>query len=251
MPFMLSTRRALLAQAAALTAPPLLAQPRELLMVNTVYPPFVCPPKHPLGAGLDVDLARDALRRCGLGMRLELLPWKRVLVTLEAGKADLTTTISRQPERDAYLRWSQPYRLGAAYTFYLRSGDGRSIRSLSDVAGLRLGTVIGFRYPPAIVELGGVRLEPARDLATLVTLLEAGRIDAIVVTAIAGAWEVRERGFAERLQRQAFEYASDSPNYFGFAKSRVDEALVEQVNAALAAMQREGVMAKLEARYLG
>lgn len=221
-----------------------------LLLVNAVYPPFVNPAGHPQGEGLDIEIAREALRRVGREIRVELLPWKRVLLQLESGHADLTTTISRNGDRDRYLLWTQSYRNGASYRFYTRKESPLQLKALGDLAGRHLGTVQGFYYPEAITGQPGVLIDSARDVAVLAQKLNAGRIDVMVVTGIRGAWEIREAGLADQLTRQPYVYAAVSPNYMAFSKARIDQALVAATNAALQRMAVDGSMAAIERRYL-
>jgi polar amino acid transport system substrate-binding protein len=221
-----------------------------LLLVNAVYPPFVNPAGHPRGEGLDIEIAREALRRVGREIRVELLPWKRVLLQLEIGHADLTTTISRNGDRDRYLLWTQSYRNGASYQFYTRKESPLQLKTLGDLAGRHLGTVQGFYYPEAITGQPGVMIDSARDVAVLAQKLNARRIDVMVVTGIRGALEIREAGLADQLTRQPYVYAAVSPNYMAFSKARIDPGLVAATNAALQRMAADGSMAAIERRYL-
>lgn len=225
-------------------------QTQPLLLVNAVYPPFVNPAGHAQGEGLDIDIAREALKRAGHDIQVQLLPWKRALLMLEQGHADFTTTISRNGDRDRYLRWTQSYRNGANYQFYTRHDSPLQIRSLDDLAGRRLGIVDGFFYPEAITRAPGMTVESARDVGVLAQKLRAGRIEVMVVTALRGAWEIREAGLAGLLKRQPYQYATVSPNYMAFSKRRCDEALVARVQTALSQMAADGTLAAIERRYL-
>lgn len=221
-----------------------------LLLVNAVYPPFVNPAGDPQGEGLHVEIAREALRRVGRELRIELLPWQRVLLMLEKGQADLTTSISRDADRDRYLYWTQSYREGAHYQFYTRKGATLQIKTLNDLNGHRLGTVQGFTYPEAITGQPGVVIDSARDVGMLARKLQAGRIDVMVVTGIRGAWEIREAGLADMLLRQPYQHPAASTSYMAFSKARVDMALVVATRAALQQMMTDGTMSSLERRYL-
>lgn len=238
----------LLAGGGAFAAP--VEPDRPLVLVNAVYPPFVNPPGHAQGEGLDIEIAREALRRAGREVRVELLPWKRVLLMLELGQADLTTTISRNGDRDRYLRWTQSYRNGAKYQFYTRHDSPLQINGLAGLAGRRLGVVEGFFYPEAITRQPRMVVESARDVGVLAQKLTAGRLEVMVVTATRGAWEIREAGLTQQLKRQPYEYAAISPNYMAFSKQRSDEALVAATRAALAQMMADGTLAAIERRYL-
>lgn len=219
-------------------------------MVNTVYPPFVNPPGDPAGEGLDVDIASEALRRAGYALELRLLPWKRVLLELETGQADFTTTISRRDDRNRYLDWSPPYRNGADYCFFARPGAPFTLDSLAGLRGRTLGVVSGFHYPAPLVEAGGVRLMPGRDVGMLVKMLLAQRSDYMVATALAGRWELRQRGLEDRVQLQPYRYHSDSPNYLAFARARPPAmAALSAVSAALTQMRADGTLRRIEKRY--
>ena len=250
-PFHLDRRRWL----ASLAAVPALAHAEKgasapLVMVNTIYPPFVNAPGDPGGEGLDVEIAREVLRRIGHTMELQVVPWRRVLLMLEYGHADFTTTISRRDDRDRYLEWSNPYRLGAAYRFYALKSSKFKLNSLDDLRGRRLGLIAGFNYPPPITEVPNVRLERTGDIAMLTKMLIADRTDFMVVTAIAGAWEIRKLGLADRLEQQPYEYTSTSPNYLAFSKRRPIAGKLPAINAALQAMVKDGSMARIQAKYL-
>ena len=227
------------------------AAPPALLMVNTIYPPFINPPGHPSGEGIDVEIAREALQRGGgYTVELQLLPWKRALRLLELGEADFTTTISRSGARDKFLGWSQGYRTAGDYRFYSRKGSGLLLTDLQGLKGKRLGVIAGFVYPPLVLRDAGAVIETARDITAAFQMLLAGRTDYIVVTAIAGLWEIRERGFKDWLDKQPFEHASDSPNYMAFSLARKPAAALAAMEAGLASMRRDGSIGRIERKYL-
>lgn len=240
------TRRLLLAASL-----PAMAQARPVLaMVNTVYPPFVNEPGGPAGEGLDVEIAREALRRAGYALELRLRPWKRVLLELETGQADFTTTISRRDDRNRYLDWSPAYRNGADYCFFARPGAPFALTQLDELQGRRLGVVGGFHYPPPLLQVPGLRLVPGRDVSMLVKMLLAERSDYLVATALAGRWELKQLGLTEQVREQPYRYHSDSPNYLAFARARPQAmAALPAVSAALTQMQADGTLRRIERRY--
>ncbi len=227
------------------------SQPNELLLVNAPYPPFVLEAGDPMGEGLDVDIARAALASAGYRLRLELVPWRRALQMLEAGEADLTTTISLSGERERFLLFSEGYRHSVRYHFYSRRGSGLRIERLEDLAQVSLGYSAGFFYPPAIKQAVGRGLVEGRDLGVTVRMLHAGRSDLIVVNHLAGLWTIRRLGFEAQLERQPFSYSSGSPTYMALSRTRHgDGRLLNTLNEGLRALQKDGTLARLEARYL-
>ncbi|MFO1253267.1 MAG: hypothetical protein U1E77_19535 [Inhella sp.] len=66
------------------------------------------------------------------------------------------------------------------------------------------------------------------------------------MTAIAGAWEVRQLGLEQQLLRQAFEHHSDSPNYLAFSRARTEAGFMPRVDAALKTLMQDGTLARIE-----
>lgn len=259
----MGTRRQLLLGAGALALPPAWAQPASavaaaapdtpLRLVDAVYPPFVNPAGHADGPGLDIEIARQALRRGGHTgeVALQLVPWKRALFLLEHGAADFTTTLAFSSERERFLHYSRPYRAGIRYRFYSRRGAGLQIRHLDELRGHRLALSSGFIYPPAVLAtVGREQLEYGRDVGDAVQRVIRGRAELVIASTFAGGWEIHELGLADQLERQPLEYAIERPVHMGFSRaSPAAVAALDAMNRGLAALQRDGSLARLEQRY--
>jgi polar amino acid transport system substrate-binding protein len=228
-----------------------LAEARQLILVNAVYAPFVNPEGDPSGEGIDVEIAREALRRGGGDFQIELrlVPWKRAVLMLEQGDADFTTTISKNGDRERTLLFTRGYRESVGYHFYARKGSNLAIRRMEDLGGKRLGVASGFFYPEAITGYPGIHIEQGQDMATAIRMLELGRSDLIIVNAIAGFWEIRRLGLLDKIERQPLTYSSDSPTYMAFSRAR-DPAAYESMQRGLAAMQADGSLRRIEQKYL-
>jgi polar amino acid transport system substrate-binding protein len=227
--------------------------PSPLVLANAVYPPLVNPRGHASGEGIDIDIAREALRRGGAEWPLEIqwVPWKRVLSMLERGLADFTTTVNFSPERERFLRFSSGYRQGTRYHFYSRKGAGLNVRKLEDLRGHRLALSEGFIYPEPVLQMVGKAVEYGKDVAAAVRLVEAGRAEVVIVSHLAGLWAIREQGLAGALERQPFELLKTSPVFMAFSRaSPRAEAALAAMNAGLASMKRDGSIVRIEQRYL-
>jgi polar amino acid transport system substrate-binding protein len=252
----MDTRRRFLASPALLLPGWAAAEPAAsgpLVLANTVYPPLVNPAGHASGEGVDIDIAREALKRGGWHGEIDVqwVPWKRVLFMLERGLADFTTTVNYSTERDRFLRWSVSYRAGKQYHFYTRRGSGLKLEKLQDLRGLRLAVGSGYIYPQAVLDQVEGRVEQARDVGAAVQLVEHQRADVVIVTALVGLWEIRQLGLADRLDRQPLQHFNPEPTFMGFAKASARApAALAAMDAGLAAMQRDGSIARIEKRYV-
>lgn len=251
----MSSRRSLLAAGAATLALPAWAEapPTTLVLANTVYPPLVNPQGHASGEGIDIEIAREALKRGGYagGIEIQWVPWKRALFMLERGLADFTTTVNHSAERDRFLRFSTSYRAGKHYDFYTRRGAGLNLTRLEDLRGLKLAVGAGYIYPQAVLDQLDGRVEYARDVGTAVQLVEHGRADAVIVTTLVGLWEVRHLGLVGHLERQPLQYFNPEPTFMGFSRASPRAmAALPAMDAGLASMLRDGSIARIEKRYV-
>lgn len=228
------------------------AFPRELLMVNTPYPPYVMPEGHPAGPGIDVELARIALERIGVALRISMVPFSRGLFMLENGEAQLTTTLSVRDDRGAYLYWSHPYRTDVSYHFYVPADGAFLPRSLEELRGKTVGTVRGFFYPAPFADDAMIRKLEAPDMPSLVAMGAAKRFDAIIVNGIVGKYEIAVSGRAAQLKEAPFEIRSPDSRgtVFGFSRKAVAPDLVGAFNRELEKLIADGTMHSITEKYL-
>lgn len=224
-----------------------------LVLANALYPPLVNPQGHASGEGVDIDIAREALHRGGYpgGIEIQWVPWKRVLFMLERGVADFTTTVNYSKDRDRFLRWSMAYRAGVKYHFYTRKGSGLRLQHLDDLRGHSLALSAGFIYPKAVLEMADGRVEYGRDVGGAVQLVERGRAEVVIVSALAGTWEIRQLGVADSLERQPLEHFNAEPTFMAFSKNSPRAmAALAAMDTGLASMLRDGSITRIEKRYV-
>ena len=220
-------------------------------MVVEADPPYVLPPRHPLGKGIDIDIdIAEAALRLGGGPKLVLqyVPFRRALVMLERGEADLTVALRRTPERERFLSFSRPYGEEVRHQF-LRSADSSvRVRSLDDLRGLRVGVVRGFAYPPALAAALGQPASQATSKPALLRMLAAGHVDLAVMNAVVADWLMSELELGT-LRAEPFELRSGAPTQMAFSRRPAALAALAQLNQGLAQLEKSG-WARFEARYL-
>lgn len=216
------------------------AERAPLRMAVEIDPPYVLPDSEPLGAGIDIDLARQALALGqGPDFRVQLLPFRRVLALLEAGQADLSLGMGRTPERERYLAYSQPYGGEVRHQFISAIGSGVVVRSLAELRGLRVGLVRGYAYPAPVLEAVGPPSSWASSRQALLRMVVAQRIDVAVMEAQAARRVAQELGLGQALQVQPFESRSPSGTHFVFSRaSPTAMAALEAMNRGLALLAR-------------
>ncbi|MCD5327343.1 substrate-binding periplasmic protein [Chromobacterium piscinae] len=144
--------------------------------------------------GRAIDLARSALRRCGLDARFLRQPGKRLVQNLGLDRLDGALLLSYQPPRRGLMAY--PMRNGQAdpsrrmatfdYAFYIRddsdlSWNGARLRGLEGPVGINRGWSI----ERDLRELG-LRVENGNAIGDNFAKLQAGRIQAYAVHRQAG-----------------------------------------------------------------
>lgn len=224
----------------------------EFILVNSPYPPYVMPEGHPTGPGIDMEIALRALERLGVTATVQFAPFKRVLVMLEQGQADMTTTLSFRAERDAYLLWSEPYRTDTTYVFFTVKGSPFQPARLEDLRGRTVGMVRGFTYPQAFAGDPDIARVEAPHMESLVGMLLAGRFDAIIVNSMAGRYELKATGRMDDVRQAPFGLRTpeDKGTVMGFSRIRGHEDLLSRFNAEIRRMLADGTVDEIERKYL-
>jgi polar amino acid transport system substrate-binding protein len=226
--------------------------PGEVVLVNADYPPYVMPEGHPAGPGIDMEIAMAALENMGVRAVVKLVPFKRVLAMLEAGQADLTTSLSYQTERDEYLYWSLPYRTDTSYIFFTRRDSDFEPKRIEDLRGRKVGVVRGFVLPAAFADDPAIEKVEAPHIPSLLAMLLEGRFEALIVNSIVGKHELKATGrMAEARQAPFFlRTPGDKGTVMGLSKARVSRGFVDRFDENIRKMLGDGTIGKIEAKYL-
>jgi polar amino acid transport system substrate-binding protein len=227
--------------------------PRELLLAAAPLPPYVLEAGHPAGDGIDIDIAREALRLGGgYRLRVERLPWRRVLAMLEQGEADLTNAARDTPERRQFLAFSRGYGGNVLHDFYMRRERGQAVRRLVDLSSLHVGVVAGFAFPPHLQAALQGPMDQAINLPTLMRMVAARRVEVAVVNHLPGRWLLQELGLADQLLRQPYSHDSGDQTHMAVSRAKPDQAaIVAALDRGLAMLARApGGWARFEAPYL-
>lgn len=226
--------------------------PGEVVLVNADYPPYVMPEGHPGGPGIDMEIAMAALENMGVRAVVKLVPFKRVLAMLEAGQADLTTSLSYRAERDEYLYWSLPYRTDTNYIFFTRRDSAYEPERIEDLRGRKVGVVRGFVFPAAFADDPAIEKVEAPHIPSLLAMLLEGRFDALIVNSIVGKHELKATGRMAEVRQAPFilQTPGDKGTVMGFSKARVSREFLVRFDEEIRKILGDGTIGRIEEKYL-
>lgn len=243
-----TTRRhlllALLAPGLPMRATATEAPPLVVLIDSTVQMPQALIRDGRVVEGLQHDIAMQLGRRLGREVRFRVVPRRRVGPLLLAGdEADLICTYL-PAWLPGPLQWTRPFLDDGELLVTARRRPAP--KRLQDVAGRRLGTIAGFEYTQVEAALGpAFRRDDGPNLDSLLRKLAAGRVDHALVGRASFEW----------LQRRGAVPAALHPPLpvtqwrTGCALGPAAPVALADVDAALAALQADGSLARIVERY--
>ena len=203
-----------------------------------------------LARGYGVEAAAEALTRAGFTVRIKLTPWARAVAEAELGGA-VINQFSRTSERERTFLFSKPIFVDRVVVV-VRKGKEFPFESVNDLAGKTVGVLRGADYGAQWDAAQSIfrREEDSHAESRLKKLLR-DRIDAAIISA--GPAGLRLAAARAGVDPSAFSVLPTplrvESNCLAIAKGPGSEDKVERINAAIEAMNRDGALAKIVARY--
>ena len=129
--------------------------------------------------GYSLDLAKLIMDKRSIHFEVEMLPWKRCLVSVELGRHAMLLNAMETPERaELYLATKPFYSLTGVY-IYLSGGPTPRITKPSDLAKYRVCGLAGYDYHPFGLNKDQVD-QAAHNFEQLLAKLEYKRCDVLI-----------------------------------------------------------------------
>ncbi|MEK7865053.1 MAG: transporter substrate-binding domain-containing protein [Planctomycetota bacterium] len=210
--------------------------------------------------GLDVEMVRAIAARAGHAVTFQAVPWPDLVKAIEAGTTDLAPGTAPTEERAARAVLSRRYRQDTNVLIVRRGEAGRIgamdaagfLVALSRDAGFRLGVRAGFSYlDPALDSFiadpaQAVRVRPGKDDAENLQRLLDREIDGFLAERLSVALLVSRSGARRAVEEAPLRMAV--PLHLMFSRT-VPAATVASFDRAIAELEAEGALARIEARF--
>ncbi|MFZ4750738.1 MAG: ABC transporter permease subunit [Phycisphaerales bacterium] len=195
--------------------------------------------------GFEVDIAGELARRLGRTPELYRADWLALHDALEAGRCDvLLNGFEVSEERAEVARFSVPY-FAFAQQLVVRRADAGRVRSLADLAGGRIAVLNGSASVDVLREAGfadGAILQYDDSLAPY-TEVKLGRADAALAESIIAAY------YAAHDDALALVPGTFAPGTYAAVTRAGDAAFAAEIDRALRAMQDDGTLGEILARW--
>lgn len=207
--------------------------------------------------GMNVDIARIALKQMGCEAILVEMPWARALIELEQGRLDVLPGALRKPDREVFAHFSRPTNRSPNVLFIGKQAAKKyTINQLSDLSAthFRLGAQINVSYGTSYEVLLSnpdfkSRLTPVTSRLGAWQMIERDRIDGIIADEVSGLLELQQLGLTDVVTRSRV-VVSEEPAMFAFSKKTVTTDFVNAFNTAFGAMLADGRYKEITQRYM-
>ncbi|GAA2038064.1 amino acid ABC transporter substrate-binding protein [Agromyces tropicus] len=195
--------------------------------------------------GYDVEVAEAVAEKLGLDIAFQETQWDAIFAGLDAGRFDvIANQVSITPEREEQYLFSTPYTISRG-VIVVNEGD-TSIASFEDLDGRTAAQSLTSNWYELATE-SGAQVEAVEGWAQAVTLLQQGRVDATINDRLTFL------DYVNSTPDAGIEVAAetDDTSESAFASTQDGQALVDAIDAALAELQAEGVLAEIGETYFG
>jgi ABC-type amino acid transport substrate-binding protein len=238
-------------------ASPSRAATPNVIVVGTegVYAPFTFTDAKGELIGYDVDVVKELAKRVGLEVKFLPTPWDSMFLGLESKKFDLVANqIGKTPEREKKYLFTDDYLVSGAQII-VRQDRAGTFAGLASLAGLKVGTGVGSNYGKLLEDFNAKGGSPAIDIkyydGNLTTVLQdvvVGRLDATLNDRLTVGYNVKQLKLPVKLTGEPVALV---PSYFVVRKDAAGEALVKKLNEGLAALKKDGTLARLSQKWFG
>ena len=209
------------------------------------FPPFMFLDERGEPSGMDAAVARLVGERMGEEVSIDLLPWAEAVLALERGSADILAAMRVTPEREGRYRFALPHCINKLTAFTRVAAT--HISTSADLWGRRVGVqrrdlAEGFcrRYlPESDLWLYDDQPQALRALAD-------GEVDAFVGNEAVVYYTIA-RDHLTDLFRALEAPLLSSP--YAMAVRSDDQTLAAAVNKALALLEQDGTLPRLQQRW--
>ena len=133
--------------------------------------------------GYDYEIFMEIMKRAGLDVKVELLPFNRIWSYLLNGSVDGTFMIFYKENRKKHIVYCKEPMHRAIYHLIVKKGNEFPYESLKDLYGKRVGNQMGFfvseEFQQAVKE-NKIILDEALSVEMNLNKLMAGRIDCFI-----------------------------------------------------------------------
>jgi len=225
-----------------------MAAEKFIVATDCTWPPMEMLDANKQPIGFDVDFITAVGKAAGFEVDVRNIAWDGIFGGVATGQYDIVaaaTTITE--ERQKQFDFSDPY-YEVAQAVVLPAG--KSIKSLADLKGKKVGGQIGTTGVFVIRKAGvTVDLKEYDDVGLAIQDMLGGRLDAVICDDPVALYYVNKK--ADTAGKLNISFKTEEKEYYGFTVRKGRKDLVEKLNKGIKDVKASGVEAQLLQKWMG
>lgn len=211
------------------------------------YQPFAfVDPKTHVIVGFDIDVVTEIARRLDKKMELKDVPFASLIFGLLSGGIDIVAAgMSPTPKRAETVAFSVPYIEPDPFVMIMQTSR-QDVQNLDDLVGKKVAVNSGYTAEAYLANKEGVELMRLVSPAESMMALKAGAVDVFVCARSVAKTILHQSEFSHDYQAVLIPDTGDG---CALAINKNNSELLDSVNRALEAMEQDGTLADLKAKW--
>ncbi|MCL6600715.1 MAG: transporter substrate-binding domain-containing protein [Alicyclobacillus macrosporangiidus] len=213
---------------------------------DATFPPFEFTDAAGQKMGFDIDLVNDITKQIGIPkVDFKQVPFAELVPDLTANHIDMAASaIYITPEREKVVDFSTTYFPGGL-TILVKDSN-QTIHGPKDLAGKRVAVQVGTKSVNWLKQnVPSAQLVVVQTNDQMFNSIQTGQADAVVTGYPAARYYIQKHGGAKTVGPLL------TKEEYGFAFRKSDKDLLNAVNTALDALQKDGTIKQLEIKWFG
>lgn len=219
----------------------LFAKSTIVVGTNAEFAPFEYLEKDKI-VGFDIDLLNAISKETDIEFKITNMAFDGLLPALQMKKVDLVIAgMTATPEREKAVLFSNPY-FKAKQVIIVKKGDN-SLKSFDDLAGKKVGVMLGFTGDAVVSEIKGAKVERFDAAYAALLALGQGKVDAVVLDSEPA------KSYTEKNKNLVIADIPAEEEDYAIAVRKTDKELIEKINKALVKIKENGEFDKIVKKY--
>lgn len=232
-----------------------------LFVTDDSFPPYSYLEKGQI-KGIDIEIVEEMAKRLNVEIRIEQVPWKRLLKMTQHGLCDGSFSLFKNKERLEYAMFAtaQPIHVSAFPIFHKKDVEFK-LDSLKDLYGKTIGVNRGFSVSESFdeaVRQGKIKVNVEDEVEENIYLTMDGQIDGFTNNRDVTLYKIKNnprlKKFNDMIQYTQ-KSLSDQPNAYLVISKKApnikDKArMVQDINRVLTQMNQDGTFSEIFLRYI-
>ena len=214
------------------------------------FPPYIIAPDEGDIHGIGIETTQAAFAKVGIETTFSLLPWKRIMKSMEHGSALGTVSCSRRPERSHYMLFSDELTISTRVAVSRKEIDTSGIQDLQDLRNYSVVSVEDWGMEQQLTA-EAIPHEVTPTLESGIVAIRYRNIDILYASAYPSLHYAKNLGVRKDIKITPIASEPSVPLYLCLSKQYPESrTILEKFNTGLRMIKQDGTYQAIRAKYL-